>query len=218
MGLDDQRSAICHAGHRLAAAGLTLGTGGNLSVRVGELVIVTPSGCRLASVTPDQLVVVNLDGAVVEPSRYRPSSELPSHLDIYSSTSASAIAHAHPVASTAVANTVHELPPIHYTSAMIGGSVRVAPYAVFGSRELSTAVVTALHERSAALMRNHGSIAIGSNIETAAEHLELVEWLAEVYLRSANFGPPAILNDAQLTEVVATAARRNYTPFPGSDR
>ncbi|MGV9857406.1 class II aldolase/adducin family protein [Gordonia sp. NPDC003425] len=218
MDIEEQRESLCAAAHQLAAAGLTVGTGGNLSIRVEDAVLLTPSGCRLESVKPEQLVIVDLEGSVVVPTPYRPTSELRFHLDIYRTTSASAVAHAHPVASVALANIVDELPPIHYTAAMIGGSVRVAPYAVFGSQELSDAVTTALHERTAALMRNHGSVAIGGNLETACEHIELLDWLAEVYLRSLPAGTPAVLDSAQLTEVVATAARRQYTPFPGHDR
>lgn len=214
----DQRLPLCAAAHQLAAAGTSLSTGGNLSVRVGDRVLVTPSGARLDAVQPDQLIVVDMDGAVIEETRYRPTSELRFHLDLYRSTSASAIAHAHPMASVAVSAITELLPPIHYNAAMVGGSVRVAPYAVFGSAELSEGVVAALFERTAALMRNHGSVAIGGNIETACEHLGVVEWLSEVYLKALSAGSPAVLSDEHLTEVVATAARRSYRPFPGHDR
>ncbi|QUD84160.1 class II aldolase/adducin family protein [Gordonia polyisoprenivorans] len=218
MDIDDQRAYLCAAAHQLASAGHTIGTGGNLSARVGDHVLVTPSGCRLDSVSPEQLVVVDLDGTVAVPTPYRPTSELRLHLDIYRTSSTAAVAHAHPIASVAVGNIVDELPAIHYTAAMLGGSVRVAPYAVFGSPELSTGINEALFERTAALMRNHGAIAVGSNIETACEHIELLEWLCEVYLRSVSAGTPAVLDENQLTEVVATAARRHYTPFPGRER
>ncbi len=214
----DQRVPLCVAAHHLAAAGKSLSTGGNLSVRVGDHVLVTPSGARLDSVQPGQLVVVDMNGTVVVETRYRPTAELQFHLDLYRSTSASAIAHAHPLASVAVSAITEVLPPIHYDAAMVGGSVRVAPYAVFGSPELSKYVVDALFERTAALMRNHGSVAIGGNIETACEHLGVVEWLSEVYLKAVSAGAPAVLGDEHLTEVVATAARRAYRPYPGHDR
>lgn len=218
VDIDELRGSLCAAAHRLAGVGHAVVSGGNLSTRVGDHVLVTPSGCRLDAIGPDQLVIVDLDGAVAVPTPYRPTSELLIHLDIYRTSSVAAIAHAHPVASVAVGNVVNELPAIHYNSAMLGGSVRVAPYAVFGSTELSTLVRDALHERSAALLRNHGSVAVGSNVETACEHLELLEWLCEIYLRSISAGTPATLNTSELTEVVATAARRHYIPFPGSDR
>ncbi|MFT4042934.1 MAG: class II aldolase/adducin family protein [Gordonia sp. (in: high G+C Gram-positive bacteria)] len=218
MDIDEQRESLCAAAHRMATAGLTAATDGNLSIRVDNAVMVTPSGWRLESLKPEQLVIVDLDGAVVVPTPYRPTSELGIHLDVYRTSSASAVAHAHPMASVAVANIIDELPPIHYAAAMLGGSVRVAPYAAFGSDDLSENVRTALHERSAVLMRNHGSLAIGGNIETACEYIELLEWMAEVYLRSSSAGTSSVLDESQLTEVVANSARRHYTPFPGSER
>lgn len=218
MGIDGLRAPLCAAAQHLAAVSGATSVGGSLSTRVGDHVLLTPSGARLATITPDQLVVVDLDGTVAVSTRYRPTPELRIHLDIYRSSSVSAIAHAQPLASVAVGTIVDELPAIHYTAAMLGGSVRVAPYAVFSSAELSAMVCEALHERTAALIRHHGSVAVGSNIETACEHLELLDWLCEVYLRSVSVGRPAALDDSQLTEVVATAARRHYTPFPGSDR
>ena len=217
MDIDELRGSLCAAPHRLADVGNAVVSGGNLSIRVGDHVLITPSGCRLDAINPDQLVIVDLDGAVVMPTPYRPTSELPIHLDIYRDSSVCSVAHAHPVASVAVANIVDELPAEHYNAAILGGTVRVAPYAVFGSAELSMLVRNALHERTAALMRNHGSVAVGSNVETACEHLELLEWLCEIYLRSRSAGTPAILNPAALTDVVATSARQHYIPFPGTD-
>lgn len=218
VGIDDHRASLCAAAHHLAAsAGLTSRTDGNLSVRSGDHILLTPTGCRLDTVTPDQLVIVDLDGVVAVPTPYRPTSELGLHLEIYRTTSVSAVAHAHSIASVSAGTVVDELPAIHYTAAMLGGAVRVAPYAVFTSPELSELVGAALHERTAALMRNHGSIAVGSNIETACEYLELLDWLCEVYLRSVSAGTPAALDGAQLTEIVASAARQYYTPFPGTD-
>ena len=194
---------------------MTHGTGGNLSLRVDDRVLLTPSGCRLADVTPDQLVVVDLDGTVVEDTVFRPTSELRIHLDVYRHTGATSVAHAHPIASIAVANIVDELPVIHYTAALIGGAIRVAPYAVFGSAALGDGVAAALADRTAALMRNHGSVAYGDDPDMACDRVELVDWLADVYLRSAAVASPATLTHDDIVEVVVTAAERQYTPFPG---
>lgn len=218
MTIEDKRATICQAAHRLAAAGLTTGTGGSFSIRLGDQVIITPTGYRIGSITPDHLVTVDLDGAVLTATPYRPTPALQMHLDIYRSTSAAAIAHAHPMSSVAVSNIVDVLPAVHYTAATVGGAIRVAPYAVLGSQELSDHVSTALHERTAVLLRNHGVVAVGSNIDVACDHVELVEWLAEVYLKSLAVAQPAALDANQITEVVATAARLHYTPFPGRER
>ncbi|ROZ99200.1 class II aldolase/adducin family protein [Gordonia sp. OPL2] len=215
MRFTDERAAVVAASHRLGRAGMTHGTGGNLSMRHGDHVVLTPSGCRLADVTVDQLVVVDLDGTIADDTTFRPTSELRIHLDVYRQTSATAVAHAHPVASIAVANILDELPVVHYTAALIGGSIRVAPYAVFGSRALGDAVATALTDRTAALMRNHGSVAYGDDPDMACDRIELVDWLADLYLRSAAVAPPAALTDDDIAEVVVTALQRQYTPFPG---
>ncbi|AZG48509.1 class II aldolase/adducin family protein [Gordonia insulae] len=215
MRFSDERAALAAAAHRLAREGMTHGTGGNLSVRMGDRVVLTPSGCRLADVTADQMVVVDLDGVVVEDTTFRPTSELRIHLDVYRHTSATAVVHAHPVASIAVANIVDDLPVVHYTAALLGGSIRVAPYAVFGSRALGDGVATALSDRTAALMRNHGSVAYADDLDTACDRIELVDWLADVYLRSAAVAPPATLDADDIVEVVVAATERQYTPFPG---
>ncbi|MFW0784143.1 class II aldolase/adducin family protein [Gordonia sp. CPCC 206044] len=211
----DLRAALATAAHRLAAAGMTHGTGGNLSVRADEHVLLTPSGCRLADVTAEQMVLVDHSGTVVESTQHTPTSELHIHLDVYRRTSATAVVHAHPVSSIAVANIVDELPVVHYTAALLGGSIRVAPYAVFGSRELGDGVADALTDRTAALMRNHGSVAYGDDLESACDRIELVDWLADVYLRSAAVAAPATLDPDAVVEVITTAVRRQYTPFPG---
>ena len=215
MDFDDQRTALVNAAHRLAHRRLVIGTGGNLSIRIEDRVLVTPSGADLEHLTSDQLVVTDLDGAVVEDTQYTPTSELLLHLEIYRSTSANAVAHAHPVASIAVANLVDELPAVHYTAALIGGAVRVAPHEIFGTQELTDAVAKALAEKTAALMRNHGSVAYGDSIETACERIELVEWLAEIYLRTAAVGTGAVLDQEQLVAVAIAAAQRGYSPISG---
>lgn len=213
MDFDDQRAALVNAAHRLARRRLVIGTGGNLSIRVGDRVLVTPSGADLEFLTPDQPVVTDLDGAVVVDTQYRPTSELLLHLDIYRSTNATAVVHAHPVASIAVANLVDELPAVHYTAALVGGGVRVAPHKIFGTQELTDAVARALAERTAALMRNHGSVAYGDSIEMACDRVELVEWLAEIYLKTAAVGPGAVLDQEQLVAVAVAAAQRGYSPI-----
>lgn len=214
MPYSDERAAVAAAAHRLARAGLTHGTGGNLSLRVGDHVVLTPSGCKLAAVTAEQMVVVDLDGTIAEDTTYTPTSELTIHLDVYRHTSAVAVAHAHPAASIAVANLVDELPVVHYTAAAIGGSVRVAPFAVFGSQELTDQVSAALTDRSAALMRNHGSVAFGESLDAACDRIELVDWLADIYLRSAAVEPPATLTSDDVIATVVAAAERHYSPFP----
>lgn len=187
------------------------GTAGNLSVRVDDRVLVTASGTTLGDLTAERLSLVDLDGTVLDGPR--PTSELPLHLAVYRSTGATAIAHAHAVASVAVGATNDVLPPIHYLTVLLGGVVRVADYATFGSTELADNVRAALDGRFAALLRNHGSVATGTDIGQACDRLELVEWLAEVYRQAATLGTPTLLTEAELADAAATFTRLDYPGY-----
>lgn len=194
---------------------MVIGTAGNLSTRAGDdHVLVTAAGADLGALTDDDLVLVDLAGDVAGPrGRSRPTSELPLHLGVYRATAARAIAHAHAPASIAVGLVSAVLPPVHYYTVLLGGVVRVADYALYGSAELAEHVVAALDGRAAALLRNHGSVAIGDTIEQACERVELVEWLADVHARAAALGAaagvaPRLLDDAELAAAAAELRRR----------
>lgn len=208
--LPDERAALAQAARRIAAAGLVIGTAGNLSVRSGELIAVSPTGCVLAELTAEQVPVIDLSGAVVAGS-LAPTSETALHTRIYRETEALAVAHAHAPASTAVACTHDELPVLHYAQSLgLGGAVRVAPFAAFGTEELAANVVEALAGRSAALLANHGSVAVGASIEQAGERLELLEWCADLFARSVALGTPRPLTQAQQDAVASEARTREY--------
>lgn len=210
---ESERERLVAAGRRLARGGLVTGTAGNLSVRVresaGEHVIVTGSGTDLGELAPELLSVVDRDGSVVA-GYPRPTSELPLHLAVYANTDATAIGHAHAMSSIAVGLTHDVLPPVHYMTVLLGGVVRVAQYATFGTGELAGNVLAALEERTAALLRNHGSVAFGASVEQACERLELVEWLAEVYRRAAALGSPRLLSAEELANAQAQFVRLRY--------
>ncbi|MER7502820.1 class II aldolase/adducin family protein [Nonomuraea pusilla] len=205
------REQLCEYGRRAAALGLVIGTSGNLSVRDGDLVAVTPSGVALDRLTPDACPVVDLDGHLVE-GDLQPSSETPMHLAVYRATAARAVVHTHSVFATVVASTMTELPPVHYNALLLGGTVRVAPYATYGTPELAAHVEEALRGRQAALMANHGGVTIGATLEQAFEATRLLEWLCEVYVRSLGAGRPAILTEEQLAAVVERSL--NPPSFP----
>ncbi|MGH3763098.1 class II aldolase/adducin family protein [Actinophytocola sp.] len=211
---ETERARVVAAGRRLAAGGLVVGTAGNLSVRVGDHLVVTGSGTELGALTPDRLTVVDLDGTVLD-GRLAPTSELPLHLAIHRSTTAAAVAHAHSPSSIAVGATHDVLPPVHYATVPLGGVVRVAEYATFGTPELAANVLAALDGRVAALMRNHGSVAHGASIEEACDRLETVEWLAEVYRRAVVLGTPRLLTDEELAAVAEQRRRLDYGVDPG---
>lgn len=182
-------------------------------MRIGAGVLVTGSGTSLGSLAPTDLTLVSPSGEILD-GVLPPTSELPLHLAVYEAfDEVTAIAHAHSPASVAVGATHDVLPPIHYLTMRLGGIVRVADYATYGSAELAAAVVAGLSGRSAVLMRNHGSVATGSGIEEACERLELVEWLSDVYARAAVLGTPRLLTDAELTAAAAKLAHYgSYTP------
>jgi L-fuculose-phosphate aldolase len=212
--LAEERHALAEVGRRLAARGLVIGTGGNLSVRVGDLVAVTPTGGVLGELTAAQMTVIDTDGVVAD-GDLAPTSEVPLHLAIYRGTLAGAVAHTHAMTSTAIGLVTDEIPLVHYAMLSLGGAVRVAPYACYGTDQLAAHVVKALEFKQAALMRNHGSIAIGSSLAKAVDNLELLEWSAQVYhqalLASAVTGrAPRELSQQEQEDVITAALSAGY--------
>ncbi|MCW2766009.1 MAG: aldolase [Nocardioides sp.] len=206
---DDLRDSVAAAARRLAAEGLLIGTAGNVSARAGARIAVTATGVVLSGCTPDEVTVVAEDGAVLEGDLV-PTSELDLHLGIYATTSTAAVVHTHAPYSTAAACVLDELPVLHYQHLLLGGAIRVAPYATFGTTELARAVREALADRQAALMANHGSVAIGSSLEKAVDNALLLEWLATLHHRAAALGTPRALSDDEQVAVITAALQRNY--------
>jgi L-fuculose-phosphate aldolase len=206
---DTERRALAEACHRLASEGLVIGTSGNVSVRAGEDVVVTPTGCVLEEVAPEEMSVVNLDGAAADGPA--PTSELGLHLGVYRAVDwAGAVVHTHSPMATAVGCVVDELPPIHYGMLALGGSVRVAPYATFGSDELHSHVLGALEGRTAALMRNHGTLNCGASLDQALDGAFLLEWACSLYWHAKQIGEPSVLSEEQLADVAAQVQRLSY--------
>jgi L-fuculose-phosphate aldolase len=185
-----------------------IGTAGNLSVRVDEAVLVTPTGCVLNEVEPPEMSVVALDGDVREGA---PTSELGLHLGVYRSIEwAGAVVHTHSPMATAVACVVDELPPIHYQMLSLGGAVRVAPYATFGTDELHENVLAALDGHTAALMQNHGTLTCGHTLDSAVEATFLLEWACKLYWDAKQLGEPSVLTDDQLADVATQVQKLGY--------
>jgi L-fuculose-phosphate aldolase len=137
------------------------------------------------------------------------------HLAVYATTGTGAIAHTHATTSTAIGLIADEIPLVHYAMLSLGGAVRVAPYACYGTEQLASHVVKALEYKQAALMRNHGSIAIGSSLAKAVDNLELLEWAAQTYhqalLASAVTGQvPRELTQQEQEEVIMAALSTGY--------
>ncbi|GAA2462052.1 class II aldolase/adducin family protein [Streptomyces macrosporus] len=187
---------------RTVADGLVVGTSGNVSVRVGDTVLVTPSGVPYDRLGPDDLCAVDLDGRRVA-GESAPTSELPMHLAVYRATDAAAIVHTHAVHATAVSTLVEELPAIHYMTAALGGPVRVAPYATYGSEELAAHALEALRDRTGCLLRNHGTIVYGDSLRRAYDDTAQLEWMCRVWLAAASVPgrTPTLLPPEELDRV-----------------
>ena len=216
MLLTAAREAIVTTSQELSRAGLVVGTAGNVSVREGDLVALTPSGVRYAGLTPDQVGVHRLDGAPVE-APLAPTSEMALHLAVYATRpDARAVVHTHSPAATALSALVDEVPAVHYYTELFGGPVRVAPYALYGTDDLARNVVDALRDRAACLMGNQGAVTLGPDLATAHEKSAYLEWLCDVYLRAASAGTPRLLSPAQLAAVAGKmAGSRRPVPSDG---
>ena len=204
-GIDRLRAGVVQACRELAVSGLVVGSAGNVSARARDLVLVTPTGARLETLTEDELAVVDLDGALVD-GPLLPTSELPLHLAVYRNFDAGAVVHTHPPMATAVACVADELPCVHYTLLSLGGSIRVAPYATFGTSELAASVVDALQGRTAALMGGHGAVTYGPDVTAAMGATQLLEWACGVYVHACACGTPRVLDEEEQRAVAAALA------------
>ncbi|HUR85712.1 MAG TPA: class II aldolase/adducin family protein [Solirubrobacteraceae bacterium] len=208
--MEQLRVDVAQACHALARSGLVVGAAGNVSARASDLLAVTPTGARLATLDADEVAIVALDGTLLA-GPLAPTSELPLHLAVYEHCDAGAVVHTHPPMATAVACVADELPCFHYTLLALGGSVRVAPYATYGTGELAAGVASALDGRSAALMASHGAVTYGADLQAAVDATELLEWACGVYVHACAVGTPRVLGDderAAVTSALATYGRR----------
>ncbi|MFE9847774.1 class II aldolase/adducin family protein [Streptomyces sp. NPDC005576] len=200
---------LVRTARRSAADGLVVGTSGNVSVRVGDTVLVTPSGVPYDRLGPEDATGVDLGGHRVL-GTLTPTSELPLHLAVYRSTGARAVVHTHAVHATAVSTLVDEIPPVHYAAAMLGGPVRTAGYARYGTPELAAKMLDALRDRTGCLLRNHGTVTYGSSLDEAYDRTAQLEWLCRVWLAAGSVPgrAPSLLSPEQLDEVAE--ALRGY--------
>ncbi|AJE86403.1 aldolase [Streptomyces albus] len=199
--LDAAWAALVATARRTVAEGLVVGTSGNVSVRLGDTVLVTPTGVPYDRLTPADLLAVDLRGRTVH-GRLKPTSELPLHLAVYAATDAAAIVHTHAVHATAVSTLVDRLPPIHYMAAALGGPPRVADYALYGSPELAEAALRALRGRTGCLLRNHGALTYGESLDQAYDRTAQLEWMCRLWLTASTVPgrAPTLLTEAQLDE------------------
>lgn len=193
---------IVEAMRSLISLGLSQGTAGNVSVRYRDGFLMTPSGIPADDLRPEDIVPMTMAGG--HDHALAPSSEWRFHRDILQRRpEIGAVVHAHPTYCTAFAICGQEIPAIHYMIAAAGGpTIRCAPYAPYGTEELSVAAVAALDNRLGCLLANHGMIAIGSNLTKALWLAVEMEALCRQYAAALQVGKPIILSDAEIARTV----------------
>jgi L-fuculose-phosphate aldolase len=196
------RESVVAAARDLDAQGLNRGTSGNVSVRFRDGILITPSGLPTSRMRPEDIVPLAFDGT--HPVGLKPSSEWRFHRDILAARpEMGAVIHAHPIHCTAFALCGRQIPAVHYMIAAFGGpNVRCAPYAPYGTAELSELALVALKDRNVCLLANHGMIAAGESLEKALWLAVELETLCWQYAVALQVGAPNILSDHEIDSTV----------------
>jgi len=200
MKLEKERIEIVKYGKKLVDSKLTKGTGGNLSVfnRAEQLMAISPSGIDYYETKPEDVVVLNLAGEIIEGDK-KPSSEVDLHRIFYQGRDdLDAIIHTHTIYATTLSCLRWDLPAVHYLIAVAGKNVRCADYATFGTQELAENAFKAMKDRRAVLLANHGLVAGAETLERAFSITEEIEYVAELYYRTKGIGEPVILDDEEM--------------------
>nr|WP_026183348.1 L-fuculose-phosphate aldolase [Streptococcus minor] len=198
--MENERKELVNYGKKLVSEGFTKGTGGNLSVfdREKGLMAITPSGIDFFDIKEEDIVIMNLDGKVVEGDKL-PSSEWFMHLIQYQKREdIDAVIHAHTTYGTVLACLREPLPASHYMIAVAGKDVKVADYASYGTQELAMNAVKAMEDRRAVFLANHGILAGAQDLLNAYNIIEEVEYCAKIYCVARSIGEPIILPDEEM--------------------
>ncbi|SHF31595.1 class II aldolase/adducin family protein [Desulforamulus putei] len=223
--IETAKEKVTELGKKMLTAGLVAGTWGNISALVREagVVVITPSGMDYTRLQAADMVVLDLNGRVIDGHR-RPSSEAPLHLAIYRAREdVAGIVHTHSEVASAFAVVRQPIQPVVEDAAMlVGGAVEVALYALPGTDELAQNVVAALGQRYAVLMANHGLVGVGRSVEEAFTVCQVVEKCARIYAWSKTIGQPVVIPEQDVL-LLGRAYRNAYgqpseqrVPFRGS--
>lgn len=213
MRESELREVVVDTARAMNARGVNRGTSGNLSVRVPRGMLITPSAVPYEAMEPDDLVLMDLDGTVLDAptardpgggGARRPSTEWRLHAGILSRRGdVHSVLHAHPDFATTLACLHMEIPAVHYMVAAAGGaSIRCAAYATYGTAELAALALAALEDRTACLLANHGLVALGRSPRAALDLAVEVEALAGIYWRALQVGEPVVLSPGEMAEVL----------------
>lgn len=205
MILLKEKRDIIEYSRKLITSGLTRGTGGNISIfnRKENVMLITPSGIPYETMGLDDVVVMNMDGEVVE-SSLEPSSEWHMHLETYKARPEfNALVHVHSTFATTLACLREDLPSVDYLVAMAGSkTVKCAEYALYGTEELAMNAIKAMEGSSACLLANHGMNVAGESLMMAFAVAEQLEFCAELYVRAKEIGEPVLLTDQEMDDML----------------
>ena len=205
MNKQTKSATLIETALHLEQIGLNHGATGNCSCRDGNTYLITPSGIDTQSLSEDKVVRMDFTGNIIDSiPNLKPSSEWRFHKDIMlQRKEVGAVVHTHSIYASTVSLFGDTLPSFHYMIAVAGGdSVRCAPYAMFGTQELSDNIISALIDRKACLIANHGLVAIGDNLKEALQIAEEIEHLCQLYIEARKLGEPNLLSKKQMSEVI----------------
>ena len=202
MNEPELRAVLSKTARQTVIKGLNQGASGNVSVRLRDGFLITPSGLPNDTLEPAQMVFVDMEGQAG--GSLKPSSEWRIHRDLYRARpEVAAVVHAHSPHAVSLSCLRRDIPAFHYMVAAAGGKdIRCAGYATFGTQALSDWVLAALQNRRACLMANHGMVAVGASLDTALALALEVEELCAQYWRAKLMGEPVLLSDAEMDEVL----------------
>ncbi|MDI6601041.1 MAG: L-fuculose-phosphate aldolase [Thermoanaerobacteraceae bacterium] len=200
MLLEEERNLIVAYGKNLITHNLTTGTGGNLSIfnKKEGLMAISPSGIDYFETKPEDVVIMDLEGKIVDGTR-KPSSEYEMHRIFYRKREdVGAVVHTHSTYSTVISCLRWTIPAVHYLVAFAGKDVRCAEYATFGTREIAENAFEGMKDRNAVLLANHGLLTVGPDLPSAFNTAEEIEFCAEIYYRTKCIGEPVVLSDDEM--------------------
>ena len=202
---------------RMNSTGINQGTAGNLSARIDGGFLITPTSLSYDRMEADDIVEMSYDGTYE--GKHRPSSEWRFHRDIMKArTDINAILHCHSIYATTLACQYKPIPAFHYMVGVAGGTtIRVAPYATFGTQQLSDNAIEALDGRLACLLGQHGQISLGKNLEAAIWLAVEVETLSRLYVQALPLGDPPILSDEEMARVIEQMRKMSYGQAPDAE-
>ena len=204
MLMENERKLIVEYGKLLVTKNLTTGTGGNISIfdKEKKYFAISPSGIDYFETTPEDVVIMDLDGKVVEGIR-KPSSEWMMHMIFYKKRDdVEAVVHTHSRFSSTISCMRWDIPALHYYVAFAGKTIPCAKYASYGTQELADNAFEGMGEGKAALLANHGLITIGRSVKEAFLVAEMSEEMAEYYYRTKSIGEPVLLDEEEMESML----------------